>query len=107
MPSTGFAAADSRATLGKGSAPSPEKRAEREREVAKVRRIVQLVRRDPASLCAIDLGIAIRLKDFKATARMPPADRRAFTGTFLARAILSRMIREDPRLRVMIMEDPK
>jgi len=38
---------------------------------------------------------------------MPPADRRAFTGTFLGREILHRMIREDPRLRAMIMEDPK
>jgi hypothetical protein len=86
---------------------TPERRAEWERKVAEVRRIVHLVRRDPARLCAIDLRIAIRLKDFKATERMPPADRRAFTGTFLGREILNRMIRKDPRLRAMIMEDLK
>jgi hypothetical protein len=79
----------------------------REQQVAEVWRIVQLVRRDPAGLCAIDLRIAIRLKDFKATARLLPVDRRAFTGTFLGREFLYRMIREDPRLRAMIMEDPK
>ena len=86
---------------------TPERRAEWERQVAEVRRIVHLVRRDPARLCAIDLRIAIRLEDFKATERRPPADRRAFTGTLLGREILHRMIRKDPRLRAMTGEDPK
>jgi hypothetical protein len=86
---------------------TPEERAEWKRKIVETETIVELVRRDPARLCAIDLRIAIRLKDFKATACLPPADRRAFTGTFLGREIHNRMMREDPRLRAMIMEDPK
>jgi hypothetical protein len=96
-----------RSWRNKRSSLTPAERVEKERIVVEGRRFVHLVRRDPARLCAMDLRIAIRLQEFKAMTRMPPADRRVVVGWWIAREILSRMIREDPRLRAMITEDLK
>jgi hypothetical protein len=86
---------------------TPAQRVKAERVNAEGRRIVHLIRRDPARLHALDLRITIRLEVVQATARMPPADQRAIAGMLLARAIVDRMIREDPRLRAMIVEEPE
>jgi hypothetical protein len=86
---------------------TPAQRAEQEREIAEWRRFIDLFRRDPARLHAMHLRIAIRLKDLKAIERMPPANRRAFTGGLIGMEIFKRTIREIHDWRAMTVEDRK
>jgi hypothetical protein len=81
-------------------------RADFMQQIVEWKRIVALVRRDPAKLIALDLRIVISLENFKTIDRLPPVERRAVTVRLIANEIHHHLGRKDPRLRALIAEDP-